>query len=203
MWEELLKKYDWANKTLVINRKAVNTSELAIQAVINKDLENLGKYYECSRQAAARSVSKYIPELPEYRGLLCNKILFLVGYCRCSKCEEIQEIQNFHANKRVPSGINSQCKSCSRTRVKEWHQDNPNKNRIYVARRKKHIIQRTPSWADLEKIEQIYKNCPEGHHVDHIVPLQGDKVSGLHVPENLQYLKAEDNLKKSNSFEVT
>jgi hypothetical protein len=63
----------------------------------------------------------------------------------------------------------------------------------------KYIRQATPSWADLEKIKEIYQNCPKGYEVDHIIPLRGKLVNGLHVPNNLQYLTSEDNRKKSNN----
>jgi hypothetical protein len=58
-----------------------------------------------------------------------------------------------------------------------------------------------PSWADREKILEVYKNCPKKMHVDHIIPLNAELVSGLHVPENLQYLTLEDGRSKANSFE--
>jgi 5-methylcytosine-specific restriction endonuclease McrA len=44
----------------------------------------------------------------------------------------------------------------------------------------------------------IYDNRPEGMQVDHIIPLNGENVSGLHIPWNLQYLSPEANNKKSN-----
>lgn len=59
---------------------------------------------------------------------------------------------------------------------------------------------RVPKWADHEKIDEIYRNKPDGYHVDHIIPLNGKTVSGLHVHNNLQYLSIEENRLKSNKF---
>jgi hypothetical protein len=58
--------------------------------------------------------------------------------------------------------------------------------------------QAMPAWADVAAIQQFYEGRPAGHHVDHIIPLRGKTVSGLHVLENLQYLPALENNKKSN-----
>lgn len=62
---------------------------------------------------------------------------------------------------------------------------------------------RTPQWADLEAIREFYRRCPAGYQVDHVIPLQGTVVSGLHVENNLQYLTASDNSKKKNKFVPT
>lgn len=59
-----------------------------------------------------------------------------------------------------------------------------------------------PPWADQNKIRDIYLRRPKGYHVDHIIPLQGKLVSGLHVENNLQYLPAKENIAKFNRYEV-
>jgi hypothetical protein len=58
----------------------------------------------------------------------------------------------------------------------------------------------TPSWADKKALKDFYQNCPKGFSVDHIIPLNGETVSGLHVISNLQYLPRSENSRKRNSF---
>lgn len=60
----------------------------------------------------------------------------------------------------------------------------------------------TPPWADLEAIKQFYLKCPPGHHIDHIHPINGEHLTGLHVLENLQYLPAKENIQKSNRVDL-
>jgi hypothetical protein len=69
-------------------------------------------------------------------------------------------------------------------------------------------LQRTASWANDQLIAAYYKEAKRlekltgiQFHVDHIIPLQGELVSGLHVETNLQLLPAHENRGKSNSFD--
>ena len=98
--------------------------------------------------------------------------------------------------------INNKEKMTART--KNWEQRNSEK-RLAIAKannalRKHKIKEQSPKWANKQKIQEMYMNCPKGYHVDHIIPLKGKTVSGLHVETNLQYLTASENCKKHNKF---
>lgn len=80
----------------------------------------------------------------------------------------------------------------------------------HTSKRKAAKLLRTPQWADHEAIGQLYRKCYRltyttgiEHQVDHIYPLQGDRVSGLHVAENLRILTRSENARKSNSYDVS
>lgn len=70
---------------------------------------------------------------------------------------------------------------------------------------------RIPIWLtkeDLKEINEIYKLAEKltkdtgiSHEVDHIIPLNGKNISGLHCPQNLQILSKTDNRKKSNKID--
>lgn len=84
-----------------------------------------------------------------------------------------------------------------------WRRANKERVRGYNTLRKKQVARRTPPWVDREAILAIYEECPEGMHVDHIVPLngvtvEGHRVSGLHVPWNLRHLPARENISRRN-----
>ncbi|KKM26739.1 hypothetical protein LCGC14_1581670 [marine sediment metagenome] len=90
--------------------------------------------------------------------------------------------------------------------MKEYHKNNRTLLNAAAARRRAAVLQRTPKWltsAQLQQIKDFYINCPVGMVVDHIIPLQGKYISGLHHPDNLQYLTKSENCKKGNKYLTT
>lgn len=90
----------------------------------------------------------------------------------------------------------------------KWKKSNRNKIAAQAAKRRAKVIQRTPKWSNNKIVSYYYNVCNffneiNGYikyHVDHIVPLCGKKVSGLHVHNNLQIITASENCKKNNKF---
>jgi hypothetical protein len=105
-----------------------------------------------------------------------------------------------------------QNRDISREASKNWATKNPEKRLANNAKRRAARIQRTPHWLtneQLSTIEYFYTEAKRlwettgiKHHVDHIIPLQGKNVSGLHVPENLQILSATENCRKKNAYAI-
>lgn len=85
-------------------------------------------------------------------------------------------------------------------KVAEYRRKNSKYYASKCAERRSLQLKRTPKWSEVEEIREFYLNCPKGYHVDHIIPLKGANVSGLHVIGNLQYLTKEENLRKSNYY---
>lgn len=100
------------------------------------------------------------------------------------------------------------CTACTKNQANNWQKNHPAKKYESSMARHTKKLQRTPSWLNdghrLE-IESIYKYCSAlrscglDYHVDHIVPLRGKTVSGLHAPWNLQVIHATENLQKGNT----
>jgi len=93
---------------------------------------------------------------------------------------------------------------------KKWKTANKTKNAANASRYKAAKNKATPSWLgaiELAQIQEFYdvaacKTVQTGvlHHVDHIIPLNGEIARGLHVPWNLQILTAFENISKKNKL---
>lgn len=154
-----------------------------------------------------------------------NWLLYNYGYKYCSDCDQVLETTSFSSNVTNWNKLSSICKSCDNSRgyqykstnkdkVKEsyavWYEDNREIRAAASARRRAARLKATPLWLDASQkaeILDIYKKARQlqdstgiKHHVDHIVPLQGANVCGLHVPWNLQVITASENLHKSNKY---
>lgn len=120
---------------------------------------------------------------------------------------------------------NGVCVTCHKERSKAWRASNPkqkvrilrNSKRHYEANKARYVertVRRrvreklaTPVWANIDAMVKFYEqaaylSAKTGvlHHVDHIIPLQGGNVCGLHVETNLQVLPWAVNVAKGNKI---
>ncbi len=126
----------------------------------------------------------------------------------CSKEEKrLWRIKNKDKVAAYDKQWQEQNKDKKSANYKQWQQSNRGTVNAYNSKRRASEKAATPSWADLEKIKSLYNVAQYldwisggfvKHHVDHIIPLRGKNVCGLHVEDNLQILIDKDNLRKSN-----
>lgn len=72
------------------------------------------------------------------------------------------------------------------------------KNAVVSARYRARIASNIPEDSDMMLIKLIFKYCPEGYEVDHIIPVSK---GGLHHQDNFQYLTSLENKRKSNKLD--
>ena len=116
----------------------------------------------------------------------------------CEENPERRKEQELRSYEKIYS--TDEGRAAAVARASEWKKRNPSIVNFYTAKRRSGKAKRTPAWADPEAIKFFYECCPKGFHVDHIIPLHGKLISGLHVENNLQWLPADKNLLKSNKF---
>ncbi len=180
-------------------------------------MEKAAKALNFSYKVLNTSVSKYLVSifgnLNGGNETWKYKLLRFIEYKTCPHCRITLNFSEFNLDISSSDGKYSICKKCRSIKNSiEYLKDSTQKshrksyfiyrekinarNAGYKALRDKRI----PIWSETDLIEEFYKNCPAGHHVDHILPLRGEFVSGLHVFKNLQYLTSIENLKKSNKY---
>lgn len=156
----------------------------------------------CAKQTVTNAIKNTFPDKPSNNASTIQWILRKDNKKWCSRCNSVLSLEAYYSNISCYDGRSDFCKECSKSaRVAAYRKD-PHKELEANARRKRlRNEKQTPSWANREKILEIYRNRPEGMQVDHIIPLNGKYVSGLHVESNLQYLTEQDNLAKKNKFD--
>ena len=162
------------------------------------------------QEAIAASVPRYFTGKPCAHGHVAERYVASKTCVECGNANA-QKTKNKNPRKYLAS-------------VKKWQQANPGKTadyqrtyrlrnmgqrNLWTANYRSAKAFRQPSWlcaAQLAEMDSIYGYCSAlrqvglDYHVDHIVPLRGQSVSGLHVPWNLQVLPGSENMSKGNTF---
>lgn len=122
------------------------------------------------------------------------------------KIYNAENAEAISAQRKIYNAANSEARGAYN---KEWAKANSGKKNALNAKRRAAKLERTPAWSNKDEIDLIYRQSAllqkligREMHVDHVVPLQGDLVSGLHVAHNLQITFANLNIIKSNTFDI-
>lgn len=139
------------------------------------------------------------------KGLLGHK-------SECKECQSTYRKKHYKENKQKAYEYNKNRRLEFRDDVNAYKRQHKKKRASYYAalnaKRRAAQLQRTPAWLtkhDYKVMEAKYamslwlsEVVGQQYHVDHIIPLQGKNVSGLHVPDNLRIIPAKENMKKGN-----
>ena len=138
----------------------------------------------------------------------------------CNHCglvaTTVEDLELFRVGRKHKHGRQNMCKVCSSKQASSWNKEHKEHRKEYMqkfqknnpeifaaneANRRYRKSKATPAWANLEKIKTVYALAAEkGLVVDHMVPIKGKTVCGLHCEDNLRCIPTKLNLKKSNTY---
>ena len=145
------------------------------------------------REAKALKLKRYFTGIPCGVGHVAPRMVSNSYCCQCQK----ENLNQRELSKRLTRERKyARSKEPSRC----WHRLHPYRRRIAVQ-----IA--TPTWADQQRIDEIYAERlrlnsanSQQYEVDHVIPLKGKLVCGLHVHYNLQILTKDKNHEKTNKW---
>lgn len=113
-------------------------------------------------------------------------------------------LRHYYKNKEEGALRNKDWRNSNKDRLSEYRKSRRVMSSMHSAKRRAKEVSATPSWASESAIKEVYEFAKEFRDagfdvdVDHIEPLQGKSVCGLHVEHNLRVCLASMNRAKQN-----
>lgn len=155
------------------------------------------------KEAKEKGLKRYFTGKPCKHGHIAER--HVTG--GCVVCANLDQLRYYNENPEKYKAANRlyfqklNVKESNKIRQREFYKHNTTLCRSISATCRADRLKRVPAWSEKDKIAEFYNNCPAGCEVDHILPLLGAKVNGLHVLRNLQYLPKDENRAKGNKYE--
>lgn len=161
---------------------------------------------QCSKCKSTKSFSHFHKSSCNLDGLR--------GFCKECLNSQNRAWKNRNRKKNSEISRNHYLKNRDKrlSQTAKWWRENPHVHAAKQARRRFKLKNASPAWltkvqlahirAYYETAKIIRRDIGANVDVDHIVPLMGKNVCGLHVPWNLQLLEHSANCQKRNSYEI-
>lgn len=181
-----------------------------------------------AKEAKKQGLKRYFTGKPCKHGHIDERLVSSETCCECNRLKVVQwQKDNPEKAKQKHDRWKAKNPDLPRQRAADWYQANTEQHKATMAayfasephlrarlssKARAQKLQRTPDWLtedDVWLINEFYQLAflrtqltGVAWHVDHVIPLRGRNVSGLHVPANLQVIPEAANLKKGNRYAV-